>query len=203
MLLDSEWHTRIGLPWTRENLTPYIKKLVLWRFIEPRERGPWWDMVSRYEKNYSPSGRLTFNPSWHQLKQKKQGIFGYGYSSTLSPIQGYRHPWVMNKREFLEAYNRIIDDIAPTDTIPDDRIRIPSLLGKLDSYVAPMAILTASIPYINKVTGTVGAVVGTAATLTSLCQNLYDGRESNLFEEELPRLKEVYIKEKYYRENEL
>jgi len=203
MLLDSEWYSRIGLPWTNQNLTPFIKTLVLWRFIDPRERGPWWDTVERNEKSYDRNGRLTFNQSWHQLKQKKQGIFGYGYSSTLSPIQGYRHPWVMNKREFIEAYNRIMDDIAPDTTIPDDRIRIPSVLSQIDSFIGPVAIATALIPGVNIITKAVGSTVGFLATTTSVPQQLYDYFESNSFQSELPHLKKVYEKEMYYRNNEL
>ena len=113
----------------------------------------------------------------------------------LSPIQGYRHPWVMNKREFIEAYNRIMDNIAPDTTIPYDRIRIPSVLDQVSSVIGPVALITSAVPYINVATRTANGVVGFLATATSVPQMFTNGLETYRFNKELSELKK-YVKNK-------
>ena len=98
----------------------------------------------------------------------------------MSPIQGYRHPWVMNKREFLEAYNRIMDNMAPTDTIPDDRIRISSILSNITSVIGPVALAMSFIPGVS-IIGAADKLIGIAATVTGLPQTAYDHFENKNF----------------------
>jgi len=145
------------------------------------------------------------------IKAKKQGIFGYGYSSTLSPIQGYRHPWVMNQVEFTEAYNRVMNDKIPTDTIQDDRFRIPNIINSLDAYIGGIGkgmFVIQALPFAKNIisiingAATVESVsqpIGWAAFITGSIQYLEDKIESDRFNNEVKYLKDVYKREFEYR----
>lgn len=203
---DAQWCYRIGLPYKTSYSQEYIamvKALVYWRTnLTPTGRRIWWDTVEAREKKYAKNGELLINYDWKALKQKKQGIFGYGYSDTLSPIQGYRHPWTLTQNEFKIVYEEFKLHMTPNGVVPDNRFRIPSLLTQVSTIITASNIagdltrqaigITRMFPIVKLFT--------TSVTLVGWGQSILDAIEKQKFSEELKSLSSSYEKERIFRD---
>lgn len=153
-------------------------------------------------KKYAKNGELLINYDWKALKQKKQGIFGYGYSDTLSPIQGYRHPWTLTQNEFKIVYEEFKLHMTPNGVVPDNRFRIPSLLTQVSTIITASNIagdltrqaigITRMFPIVKLFT--------TSVTLVGWGQSILDAIEKQKFSEELKSLSSSYEKERIFRD---